>query len=75
LFALFLQIIPTLNGRPVCSTYIGQELPVRLVLPRDYRGQSGNFRSKVVHIDIILEGPFKGHLIVGLYFLTGITSA
>jgi hypothetical protein len=54
---------------------VGQELNVRLVLPRDYRGPSGHFRSKVVHVDEILEGPFKGHMIVGLSFLTGITSA
>ena len=54
---------------------VGQELNVRLVLPRDYTGPSGHFRSKVVHIDEILDGPFKGHMVVGLSFLTRINSA
>jgi hypothetical protein len=54
---------------------IGQELNVRLVLTRDHIGPSGNFRSRVVHIDEIMESPFKGHMIVGLSFLTGATSA
>ena len=51
---------------------IGKELTVRLVLPRDYSGPSGHYQSRVEHITEILEGPFKGHLIVGLFFLTGI---
>jgi len=54
---------------------VGQELNVRLVLPRDYRGASGHFRSRVVHIHEIPAGPYRGHMIVGLSFLTGITSA
>jgi hypothetical protein len=48
---------------------IGQELIVRLVLPRDYRGPSGNYRSRVEHITEIQEGAFKGHMILGLSFL------
>ena len=47
---------------------VGQELNVRLVLPRNYLGPSGDFRSKVVHIDEILEGPYRGHMLVGLSF-------
>jgi hypothetical protein len=54
---------------------VDQELNIRLVLPRDYIGPSGNFRSKVVHIEEILEGPYRGHLVVGLSFRTGVTSA
>jgi hypothetical protein len=54
---------------------VGQELNVSFVLPRDYIGPSGNFRSKVVHIDEILKGPFKGHRVVGLSFLAGANSA
>jgi hypothetical protein len=50
---------------------IGKELNVRLVLPRDYSGPSGHYQSRVEHITEILEGPFKGHMIVGLSFLTG----
>jgi|APMed6443717190_1056831.scaffolds.fasta_scaffold89058_1 hypothetical protein len=48
---------------------IGQELNVRLILPRYYTGPSGNFRARVEHITEIQEGRFKGHLIVGLSFL------
>ena len=48
---------------------IGQELNVRLVLPRDYRGPSGHFRSKVEHITEIQNGPYKGHFVVGISFL------
>jgi hypothetical protein len=47
---------------------IGKELMVRLVLPREYRGPSGNCRSRVEHITEIQEGPFKGHMILGLSF-------
>ena len=47
---------------------IGQELIVRLFLPREYRGPSGNYRSRVEHITEIQEGPFKGHMILGLSF-------
>jgi hypothetical protein len=53
---------------------IGQELKVRVVLPRDYKGPTGFYRSRVEHITEIQEGPFKGHLIVGLSFLTGVKS-
>ena len=53
---------------------VGQELNIRLVLPRDYRGPSGHFRSRVMHINEIQEGPFKGHMVIGLSFLTKIAS-
>jgi hypothetical protein len=53
---------------------IGKELTVRLVLPRDYSGPSGHYQSRVEHITELQEGPFKGHLIVGLSFLTGVRS-
>jgi hypothetical protein len=48
---------------------IGQELNVRLILPRHYRRPSGNFRARVEHITEIQENRFKGHMIVGLFFL------
>jgi hypothetical protein len=50
---------------------VGQEMEVRLVLPRDtaFKGPSGNMRSKVIHITAITEGPFKGHVVIGLSFL------
>ena len=47
---------------------IGQELKVRLILPREYRGPFGSYRSRVEHITEIQEGPFKGHMILGLSF-------
>ena len=47
---------------------IGQELKVRFILPREYRGPSGSYRSRVEHITEIQEGPFKGHMILGLSF-------
>ena len=53
---------------------IGRELKVRVVLPRGYKGPTGFYRSRVEHITEIQEGPFKGHLIVGLSFLTGVKS-
>jgi hypothetical protein len=53
---------------------IGHEVSVKLVLPRNYKGPSGNFRARVKHITEIQEGRFKGHMIIGLSFLTGITS-
>jgi hypothetical protein len=53
---------------------IGHEISIKLVLPRNYTGPSGNFRSRIEHITEIQEGPFKGHLIAGLSFLTGINS-
>lgn len=55
---------------------VGQEVTVRLVLPKSYsfRGSSGHLRSRVVHITEILEGRFKGHMIVGLSFLIGTNS-
>ena len=53
---------------------IGHEVIVKLVLPRNYRGPSGNFRARVEHVSEIQEGRFKGHMIVGLSFITGMNS-
>jgi hypothetical protein len=54
---------------------VGQDLNIRLVLPRDHTGPAGHFRSRVMHINTILEGPFKGHMVVGISFLARNTSA
>ena len=51
---------------------IGQELKVRLILPREYRGPFGSYRSRVEHITEIQEGPFRGHMILGLSFLNSV---
>jgi len=48
---------------------VGHEVSVKLVLPRNYRGPSGNFRTRVEHITEIEEGPYQGHLVVGISFL------
>ena len=49
---------------------VGKEVDVRLVLPRyyRYRGSADHCRSRVEHITEIQEGPFKGHLHVGISF-------
>ncbi len=52
---------------------IGQVLKVRVVLPRNYKGPSGHYQSRVEHITPIQEGPFAGHMIIGLSFLHRIT--
>ena len=48
---------------------IGHEIIVKLVLPRNYSGPSGNLRARVEHITEIAEGPYQGHLVVGISFL------
>jgi hypothetical protein len=53
---------------------IGHEISIKLVLPRDYLGPSGNFRARVEHVTEIQDSPYRGHMIVGLSLLTGINS-
>jgi hypothetical protein len=48
---------------------IGQELKVRVVLPRDYKGPSGHYRSRVEHITEIEEGIYQGLFVMGISFL------
>lgn len=52
---------------------VGQSLQARVVLPRGYRGPAGQYLSRVEHITELQEGPFSGHMIVGLSFLHPIT--
>jgi hypothetical protein len=47
---------------------VGQEVNVRLILPREYKGPSGNFRSIVEHITEVQDAPYKGHFIIGVSF-------
>jgi hypothetical protein len=49
---------------------IGQEVMASVLLPRGYKGPSGHYRSRVEHVTQIKEGPFSGHMIVGLSFIT-----
>lgn len=50
---------------------VGQRLNVRLILPVNYKGPSGHYRSQVEHITEIADGPYNGHLIVGISILSG----
>jgi hypothetical protein len=50
---------------------VGQSLNVHLILPVNYKGPSGHYRSRVEHITEIAEGPFSGHLVVGISILPG----
>jgi hypothetical protein len=53
---------------------IGHRLNVRLILPVNYKGPSGDYRSRVEHITEIADGPFNGHVIVGISILAGVDS-
>jgi len=50
---------------------VGQRLNVRLILPVNYKGPSGHYRSRVEHITEIADGPYNGHLIIGISILSG----
>ena len=45
---------------------VGQNLDIHLILPVNYKGPSGHYRSVVQHITEISEGPYSGHLVVGI---------
>jgi hypothetical protein len=53
---------------------VGQRLNVRLILPMNYQGPSGDYRSRVEHITEIADGPYNGHLVVGISILAGVNS-
>lgn len=53
---------------------VGQRLDVRLILPVNYKGPSGHYRSTVEHITEIAEGPYNGHLVVGISILAGVSA-
>jgi len=50
---------------------VGQNLDIHLILPLNYKGPSGLYRSKVEHITEIVDGPYSGHLVVGISISTG----
>ncbi|MCU0558980.1 MAG: hypothetical protein MUD16_02145 [Desulfobacterales bacterium] len=52
---------------------VGQELRARVVPPRGFKEPSGHYLSRVEHITELQEGPFNGHMVVGLSFLKRIT--
>ena len=51
--------------------HVGQRLNVRLILPVNYKGPSGHYRSRVEHITEISDGPYKGHRVVGISIVEG----
>lgn len=53
---------------------VGQRLDVRVILPIGFKGPSGHYRSRVEHITELADGPYSGHLIVGISILAGISS-
>ena len=54
---------------------VGQELEVGLIAPtEDYQKPSGHYLSRIEHITEIEEGPFTGHMLVGLSLLNQIKS-
>jgi len=53
---------------------VGQRLNVRLILHMGYKGPSGHYRARVEHISEMADGPYNGHLIVGISILSGINS-
>ena len=53
---------------------VGQQLEVGLIAPsEDYQKPSSHYLSKIEHITEIEDGPFTGHVLVGLAFLTQIS--
>ena len=50
---------------------VGQRLNVRLILPVNYKGPSGHYQSRVEHITEIANGPYNGHVIIGISILSG----
>jgi hypothetical protein len=50
---------------------VGQELVVKLISPEGCEGPSGQYQSRVEHVTEVHEGPFQGHMIIGLSFHTG----
>jgi hypothetical protein len=50
---------------------IGQEVNVRMVLPRHCRGPSGRYRSRAEHVTEVQYGPCRGHMIACLSFPIG----
>jgi hypothetical protein len=53
---------------------VGQRLDVHLILPVNYKGPSGHYRSRVEHITEIADGPYSGHLVVGISIFAGVSS-
>lgn len=49
---------------------VGQKLEVGLIAPsKGYQKPSGQYLSRIEHVTKIKEGPFTGHILVGIAFL------
>ena len=45
---------------------VGQELRVRLVAPRGSSFRAGSYRGRITQITELVDGAYKGHLLVGV---------
>jgi hypothetical protein len=45
---------------------VGQELRVRLVVPRGSGFRAGSYRGRITQITELVDGAYKGHLLVGV---------
>jgi hypothetical protein len=44
----------------------GMELDIRLITPRGSRFHAGEYRGRVIQTCELVEGPFRGHQLVGI---------
>ena len=51
-------------------TQVGQEVDVKMIPGTGVAGSSGHQRSRVAHVTELKEGRYRGHLVVGLSFLS-----
>jgi hypothetical protein len=49
---------------------VGQEVDVKMIPGTGVAGSSGHQRSRVAHVTELKEGRYRGHLVVGLSFLS-----
>ena len=52
---------------------VGQELDVKMIPGTGVAGSSGYQRSRVAHVTELKEGRYRGHMVVGLSFLSKVS--
>ena len=52
---------------------VGQELDVKMIPGTGVEGLSGYQRSRVAHVTELKEGRYRGHMVVGLSFLSKVS--
>ena len=45
---------------------VGQELDVKLISSGETGGPSMHYKSRIEHVSELKEGPFRGHMLVGI---------